>query len=183
MSNNVEIERKFLVRDLSWREGAEGQRIRQGYIARGESSEGSTTVRVRTRGDKGFLTVKADKDASSRWEFEYEIPADDANRMLELLSLKPPIDKVRYKVDVDGLTWEVDVFEGANAGLVLAEVELTRPDQPFTLPDWAGAEVTGDPRFFNAYLSEKPFTKWGVTYEALLDQVSAQPGSYSKRTR
>ncbi len=167
MTEPVEIERKFLVRDLGWREGATGVRIKQGYIA----NAGTTLVRVRVKGDKGFLTVKADRDRVSRWEFEYEIPVADAERMLDLLSLRPPIDKTRYEVEVDGLTWEVDIFEGANAGLVMAEVELARADQPFTRPDWAGPDVTGDPRFFNAYLSEKPFSRWGVGYEALLGRV------------
>lgn len=168
MAPNTEIERKFLVRDTSWRTGTQGTAIRQGYIARGGPS---TTVRVRQKGDRGYLTIKADKRGFERHEFEYEIPAAEAEEMLKLLSLKPAIEKTRYEVEVAGLTWEVDIFEGANAGLMIAEVELERPDQPFTPPDWAGAEVTGDPRFFNAYLAEKPFSKWGVKYEALVEDI------------
>jgi len=165
-SPNVEIERKFLVRDTTFLTGVQGKSIRQGYIARA----GTTLVRVRQKGEKGFLTIKAEKSGLERHEFEYEIPADEAQEMLRLLSLKPAIEKSRYEVEVAGLTWEVDLFEGANAGLVIAEVELDTADQPFTLPDWAGPEVTGDPRFFNAYLSEKPFRQWGVDYGALLER-------------
>ena len=164
MAPNVEIERKFLVRETGFLTGLTGKSIRQGYIARA----GTTLVRVRQKGDAGFLTIKADKGGLERHEFEYEIPAGDAAAMLKLLSLRPAIEKTRYEVEVDGLIWEVDVFEGANTGLLIAEVELDRPDQPFTRPDWAGPEVTGDPRFFNAYLSEKPFRQWGVDYKSLL---------------
>ena len=160
----TEIERKFLVRETGFLTGLTGKAIRQGYIARA----GTTLVRVRQKGERGFLTVKAEKNGLARHEFEYEIPAKDAQEMLKLLSLRPAIEKTRYEVDVAGLTWEVDVFEGANAGLLIAEVELDDPDQPFTRPDWAGTEVTGDPRFFNAYLSEKPFRQWGVEYKSLL---------------
>lgn len=163
---NIEIERKFLVRDTGFLADVPGRAIRQGYITRA----GTTLVRVRQKGTQGYLTIKAQKSGLERHEFEYEIPASDAEAMLKLLSLKPAIEKTRYEVEVAGLTWEVDLFEGANAGLIIAEVELDSADQPFTLPDWAGPEVTGDPRFFNAYLSEKPFGQWGVDYEALLKQ-------------
>ena len=146
----TEIERKFLVRHDGWREGASsGRRFRQGYITR----SGGVTVRVRRIGERAFLTVKGPRQGISRPEFEYEIPVDDAERMLRELCQHPPLEKVRYDVRYAGLLWEVDVFEGAHRGLVLAEVELERADQPVSLPVWIGAEVTQDPRYRGATLA------------------------------
>ncbi len=152
----TEIERKFLVRDESWRRGAAGTRYRQGYLC---NSEG-VTVRVRTAGELGFLTIKGPSDGAARAEYEYEIPARDAEELLDTLCERPLIEKLRYRVAHAGLVWEIDEFLGENQGLIVAELELERADQPFALPPWAGEEVTGDPRYFNASLVRCPFTSW-----------------------
>ena len=141
-----EIERKFLVAGEGWRRAAAGSRsMRQFYLARGERA----TVRVRlTEGHPARLTVKGEGGVS-RPEFEWEIPETDAREM-EALATGRVIAKTRHLVSHGGFTWEVDVFED---GLVLAEIELPAVDTPFERPDWAGEEVTGDPRYFNAAMA------------------------------
>jgi adenylate cyclase len=151
-----EIERKFLVKGDAWKAGAKGIVYRQGYL----SSVKERVVRVRTIEDKGFLTVKGLTKGVSRSEFEYEISVEDANIMLDDICEKPLIEKTRYKIPVGGLVFEVDEFFGQNAGLVVAEVELQDETQKIDLPDWAGEEVSGDPRYFNSNLIRHPFTKW-----------------------
>ena len=151
----TEIERKFLVKEGSWREGA-AETYRQGYL----STVKERTVRVRTIGDKGYLTVKGTSVGASRLEFEYEIPVADAEELLDSLCEKPLIEKNRYKLDHGGLTWEVDVFFGDNEGLVVAEVELQSENQVFDKPDWVGEEVTHDPRYYNANLISNPYSGW-----------------------
>ena len=151
-----EIERKFLIADDSWRQGASGLRYRQGYL----TTEPSRTVRVRMAGEKGYLTIKGKSSGAARLEYEYEIPAADANEMLDGLCLRPIIEKVRYKVTYAGMTWEIDEFEGDNAGLLIAEVELETEDQQVELPVWIGEEVTGDQRYYNASLIARPFNTW-----------------------
>jgi CYTH domain-containing protein len=150
-----EIERKYLVRGDDWRKLAPGVRYRQGYL----STVKERTVRVRTVGDHGYLTVKGVTVGATRKEFEYGIPADDAAALLELCE-QPLVEKVRYKIAFGGLTWEVDEFEGANQGLVVAECELSSEDQRIELPPWIGDEVTGDPRYFNSNLIAHPFSRW-----------------------
>jgi CYTH domain-containing protein len=152
----TEIERKFLVSSDQWREGAKPTAIRQGYLLSGPGH----VVRVRTYGEQAFLTIKSGGAGMSRLEFEYEIPVADATVMLDALCPRPLIEKTRFAVDVDGTHWVVDVFFGDNEGLVLAEVELESETQQVALPPWAGAEVTGDPRYFNAALSERPYSTW-----------------------
>ncbi len=151
-----EIERKFLVSSDAWRELASGTNYRQGYL----STVKERTVRVRTIDDKGYLTIKGITVGATRAEYEYEIPADEANELLDNLCERPLIEKTRYKIPHGGLTWEVDEFAGDNQGLIVAEVELTDEDQEVALPDWAGEEVTGDPRYFNSNLIANPFTAW-----------------------
>jgi len=151
-----EIERKFLVEGESWRALADGVAYRQGYL----STVKERTVRVRTIGDNGYLTIKGITVGATRSEFEYPIPATDANEMLDELCEKPIIEKNRYKIPQGDVTWEVDEFFGVNDGLIVAEVELQSEDQSFDKPDWVGDEVTGDPRYFNANLIAKPFTTW-----------------------
>ena len=151
-----EIERKFLVKDNTWRRQAVGKRYRQGYL----STVKERTVRARIAGDKGFLTVKGITVGASRSEYEYEIPVADANEMLDKLCERPLIEKTRYRISHAGLVWEVDEFEGENRGLITAEVELKDEHEAVTLPGWIGEEVTGDPRYFNANLVAKPFTTW-----------------------
>ena len=151
-----EIERKFLVRDNTWRGQDGGKRYRQGYL----STVKERTVRVRTTGDKGFITIKGESVCATRSEYEYEIPLVDANEMLDRLCERPLIEKTRYRVSHEGLVWEIDEFEGDNRGLTIAEVELKDETQSVTLPGWIGQEVTGDPRYFNANLVANPFSQW-----------------------
>lgn len=151
-----EIERKFLVEGEDWRALAKGKLYRQGYL----NSAKERTVRVRTVGDKGFLTIKGITVGATRVEYEYEIPVGDSDAMLNDLAEKPIIEKKRYKIDFRGLTWEIDEFFGENAGLIVAEVELASEAQAFEKPSWAGREVTGDPRYFNSNLIAHPYSTW-----------------------
>ncbi len=154
----TEIERKFLVRREAWpADAVAGVRYRQGYLA----SFPLPVVRVRVAGDRGYLTIKGRTSGIAREEFEYPIPLADAEQMLDTLCATPLIEKVRYRVPYAGFTWEVDAFEGANAGLLLAEVELPAADAPVKLPPWVGREVSDDPRYFNANLVVHPFAEWG----------------------
>jgi len=151
-----EIERKFLVKGDAWRSLGKATQYRQGYL----NSVKERTVRIRTVGDKAFLTIKGLTVGATRAEYEYEIPMADCNAMLDTLAEKPIIDKKRYKIPFEGLTWEIDEFFGENQGLIVAEVELQSEDQQFKKPEWIGAEVTGDPRYFNANLISHQYTKW-----------------------
>lgn len=151
-----EIERKFLVVGSAWRTLAQGTRYRQGYL----NSDKARTVRIRTVGDQAFLTIKGPTIGVTRTEFEYPIPYDDCVTMLNDLAEQPVIDKIRYKIPVDGLIWEVDEFFGANEGLIVAEVELTSEDQAFEKPDWVGEEISGDVRYYNSSLIKAPYTTW-----------------------
>ncbi len=152
----TEIERKFLVQGDGWRSLAFGSRYCQGYIV-----PGPRTVRVRVVGDQGFLTIKGPSAGISRSEYEYPIPIEDALEMLHNLCEPPLIEKTRYRLEWDGVIWEIDEFEGENQGLILAEVELTDENQVITLPDWIGEEVSDDPRYYNANLAKNPFSQWG----------------------
>ena len=152
----TEIERKYLVVDDSWRAGAGGTVFRQGYL----STVKERTVRVRVAGDRGYLTIKGITVGAVRSEFEYEIPRADVDQMLDELCERPLIEKTRYEVEAGDLTWEIDEFVGVNDGLVIAEVELQDEAQEVALPEWVGAEVTDDPRYFNSNLIAHPFSKW-----------------------
>jgi adenylate cyclase len=151
-----EIERKFLVKADGWRFLAKGTSYRQGYL----SSAKERTVRIRTIGDKAFLTIKGLTVGATRAEYEYEIPLADCNAMLDTLAEKPIIDKKRYTIPFNGFTWEIDEFFGDNAGLIVAEVEIESEGQSFQKPEWVGEEVTGDPRYFNSSLVKNPYTRW-----------------------
>lgn len=150
----TEIERKFLVTGTDWRT-AVGQRIVQGYLNRDKQR----TVRVRIAGAQAFLTIKGMTSGATRAEFEYPIPLADAEALLALCD-GPLIDKIRHRVDHEGLVWEVDEFFGDNAGLVVAEVELSSEDQAVALPSWVTTEVTADSRYFNSSLATHPFRRW-----------------------
>lgn len=153
----IEIERKFLVVADGWRQPPERQRrLTQGYLSR----DPARTVRVRIAGDEAFLTLKGRTHGASRAEFEYPIPLADAQPLLALCD-GPVVDKIRHLCTHAGMLWEVDEFFGDNAGLVVAEIELDREDQPFECPDWLGPEVTGDARYVNANLVARPFKTWG----------------------
>lgn len=151
----VEIERKFLLRDDSWRGLGPGVSYRQGYLSR----EPERTVRVRTASQQAWLTIKGLSDGPSRLEFEYEIPVDDAQALLALCE-QPLIEKTRYGITVGDDYWEIDEFTGANAGLVVAECELATAAQVLVLPPWIGTEVTGDRRYFNSSLVKCPYSSW-----------------------
>ena len=153
-----EIERKFLVKDESYKQLAESKsRIKQGYIC----SMRGRTVRVRIRDEKGYLTIKgpSDQGGMSRYEWEKEITLNEAE---ELMKLCEPgmIDKTRYLVKAGKHTVEVDEFYGDNQGLVMAEIELESEDEAYTRPPFLGEEVTGEVKFYNSFLMKHPFTKW-----------------------
>ncbi|MDE6309447.1 MAG: CYTH domain-containing protein [Muribaculaceae bacterium] len=145
----TEIERKFMVEDMSFKDMAvSSSRITQGYL----SPDKEATVRVRTRDDHGYLTVKGPNKGAVRSEWEYEIPIDDAIQMLSL-SRTRVLDKTRYIVPYDGHNWEVDEFHGALEGLILAEIELPSEDTEVSLPPFVGREVTGDTAYYNSALA------------------------------
>jgi adenylate cyclase len=155
----VEIERKFIVLDDRWRQSEIGSApIEQGYFARTPLVK----ARIRIYGDNAYITLKSASATSgmTRQEYEYKIPKADAVEMIRQFSIEPTIKKIRYDVPFEGMIWTVDVFEGANAGLVLAEVELESADQSITLPPWVGVEVTTDHRYENSTLACSPFTTW-----------------------
>lgn len=153
----IEIERKFLVTGDGWRQQAASQtRFSQGYLSR----EPARTVRVRIAGDAAFLTIKGATSGATRAEFEYPVPLADAQQLLAMCD-GPVVEKLRHLCPFEGMTWEVDEFLGANAGLVVAEIELDTEGQAFACPAWLGAEVTGDARYVNANLAVRPFTSWG----------------------
>jgi len=154
---NMEIERKFLVEGDSWRNISKGLFYRQGYL----SLIKENIVRVRTVGQKGFLTIKGPARGISRPEYEYEIPLEEAEVMLEHLCERPIIEKYRHRIEYDNIIWEVDEFLGENAGLILAEVELKDEKDMLSLPEWIGREVSYDQRYFNANLVKKPYKYWG----------------------
>lgn len=146
----VEIERKFRVTGEGWRLSADaGRRFRQGYVAHGDQG----SVRVRLAGDRAWLTLKSVRLGLMRHEFEYEIPLADAEEMLTQLCAGPVIEKTRYRVPHAGKIWEVDIFDGPAAGLVLAEVEMRHAGEWIDLPGWVGEEVTDDPRFRNSAIA------------------------------
>lgn len=150
-----EIERKYLVRDGEWTPQEPGIPMRQGYLSAG----GTTTVRVRVEGAAATLTIKGPTVNLSRSEFEYDIPVDDAEEMLRTLG-EGVVEKTRHHVVVGDHTWEIDVFEGENAGLVTAEIELDAEDEAFVRPSWLGAEVSHDPRYRNSSLARQPWKAW-----------------------
>lgn len=152
----VEIERKFLLAGDAWRALGEPVLLRQGYL----SSDPDRVVRVRTEGAAGTITIKGRSTGATRGEWEYPIPLDDANELLDRLCQKPLIEKYRRRIRLGAHTWEVDEFLGENRGLMFAEIELASEDEQFDLPAWIGAEVTHDRRYFNSSLISLPYSKW-----------------------
>ncbi len=152
----VEIERKFLVDGEAWRTLGAATLLRQGYL----SADPARTVRVRIDGERAFLTIKGKSVGASRGEWEYPIPVAEAAQLLDGLCQQPLVEKVRRRIAVGPHTWEVDEFLGANAGLVVAEIELASEDEAFDKPDWIGREVTGDTRYFNSNLIRHPYSQW-----------------------
>ena len=154
----MEIERKFLVTNNSFmNESFRNRRIIQGYLC----SDAERTIRIRINEDKAFLTIKSASNERgwSRYEFEQPVPVSDANELLKLC-LPDLIEKVRYDIKFGDHTWEVDVFQGENKGLIIAEIELTSEDETFDLPGWVGQEVSGNAGYYNAMLAKKPFSTW-----------------------
>ena len=152
-----EIERKFLLRNDEWRRLADsGTRYVQGYLIGAKQA----SVRVRIEGDMARLNIKGATLGVSRMEFEYPIPIDDAEVLLEQLCEKPLIDKHRYRLPYADHEWEIDVFSGENEGLTVAEIELNSADEEFERPDWLGAEVSHDPRYYNVSLVKNPYKNW-----------------------
>ena len=154
----IEIERKFLVTSTQFiSEAFRSTRIVQGYL----NSDPERTVRIRVKGEKGYLTIKGigSESGLSRFEWEKEIPLGDAERLL-ILCEKGIIDKIRYEVKVGKHLVEVDIFAGENEGLILAEIELKSEEEHIEKPNWLGKDVTNDNKYYNAFLSKNPFQKW-----------------------
>lgn len=153
----TEIERKFLLKDSSWQKLADdGTPYSQGYLVGSKHA----SVRVRIQGKCAFLNIKSATIDITRQEFEYEIPLGEATEMLETLCEKPLISKTRYHIKNENHLWEIDVFEGDNKGLIVAEIELSDKDEAFIKPDWLGAEVSDDDRYYNVCLVKHPFKDW-----------------------
>ena len=158
MHQMIEIERKFLVQSTDYKSGARSKtRIVQGFL----NTDANRTVRIRIKGDAGFITVKGKSNASglSRFEWEKEIPVIEAEALLQLCE-KGVLEKCRFEIEVGKHVFEVDEFYGDNEGLTVAEVELTSEDESFETPPWLGTEVTGQVKYYNSQLSQKPFKTW-----------------------
>ena len=151
----IEIERKFLVIGDAWKLGVMPEHLIQGYLNRDKLR----TVRVRVANDQAWLTIKGKSEGATRAEFEYPIPLDDARQLLGLCD-GPLVEKYRWRLPQGELVWEIDEFLGDNAGLVVAEIELSSEDLAFDKPGWVGAEVTDDARYFNSSLASRPFRAW-----------------------
>lgn len=153
----LEIERKFLLRSDDWRTHVAGRELlRQGYL----SSGAACSIRVRIAGERAWLNLKAKRSGMTRLEFEYPIPRPDADEILNELVTGPVLEKYRHRIPADGLVWEIDEFLGANAGLVVAEIELPSESTEFTRPEWLGEEVTADERYYNFNLARTPYREW-----------------------
>ena len=152
-----EIERKFLVDKKKWEaiEKSKKYLINQGYLL----TDPEKTIRIRQTDSKSFITIKGLNVGATRPEFEYEIPSEDAEELIEKFAVSK-ISKTRYLVSFKSKKWEVDVFHGDNEGLIIAEIELKDEDEEFEIPDWIGNEITGDKKYYNSNLSENPFLNW-----------------------
>jgi len=157
----IEIERKFLLLDDSWRQQAgTANLMRQGYFAGPGDETQRASIRIRVDNDHANLNIKSYELGVSRQEYEYPIELADAEKMLESLCEKPLIEKQRYEIVVGEHTWEIDVFSGENEGLIVAEVELSSEDEEFVKPAWLGEEVSDDPRYYNVSLRNHPYKDW-----------------------
>lgn len=154
----TEIERKFLVTNDSWKEeSTSSEEYIQGYLA----TERSCSIRIRIKKDRASLNIKSATLGISRNEYDYPIPLSEAREILQDLCIRPLLKKTRFLVPHGDHVWEIDVFEGDNEGLVVAEIELATPDEPFSRPGWLGEEVSDDPRYYNVCLVDHPYSKWG----------------------
>lgn len=153
----IEIERKFLVENTLWQVHVISRtQIKQGYIA----TEKNATVRIRIAKGRAMLNIKSATVGIQRSEFEYDIPIEDAEALLEKVAIRPIIEKTRYKVQCGDHVWDLDEFHGENDGLIMAEIELTSEDEAFVMPEWAGEEVSSDPRYYNSNLIQHPYHLW-----------------------
>lgn len=152
----VEIERKFLVTGDAWRMLGAPALLRQGYL----STDPARTVRVRIENGQGMLTIKGKNAGATRGEWEYPVPVAEAAELLDTLCARPLVEKLRTRVPVGNHVWEVDEFLGENKGLLVAEIELAAEDDLFVLPQWVGAEVTGEARYYNSSLIKLPYSQW-----------------------
>lgn len=152
-----EIERKFLIKESEWEklDKPGGKQLRQGYIL----TDPNKTIRVRIAGKTAWLTIKGISVGASRLEFEYEIPLQEGNELLDNFS-EAELEKVRYEITYKQKLWEIDVFAGDNEGLIVAEIELLSEDEKFELPDWVAEEVTHDKKYYNSNLTKYPFKDW-----------------------
>ena len=152
----LEIERKFLLKNNSWKkEIKETIFIRQGYL----NSKVERTVRIRIQGEQGVLTIKGKNQNVTRKEFEYQIPLDDALHLISMCE-KPIIEKTRFLISSNRCTWEIDVFNGENKGLVIAEIELSSEKESFDIPNWLGKEVSSESKYYNSSLITNPYSNW-----------------------
>jgi adenylate cyclase len=165
----IEIERKFLVTNTDWGAPETTHRIEQGYMF----IEEDRNMRIRRSGDIYTTALKVSIDPLTRYEFETEIEPEHGLLMLSKLCVSQPVRKTRHLISFKGMAWEVDVFHDSNAGLIVAEIELSATDEHFETPPWVGPEVSADKRFANAALSKTPFRDWGLTYQELVSQKSA----------
>lgn len=155
----LEIEHKFLLKNDQWRNSISNSfEYKQGYLI----SDDQRSVRVRLSGSQAWLNIKSATIGSQRLEYEYEIPKEEGLEILESLCLKPLVEKTRYLVPYQQHTWEIDVFKGENEGLIVAEIELSEPNEDFALPEWVGIEVTEDIRYYNNNLSQHPYKHWNT---------------------
>ncbi len=153
----IEIERKFLVINENWKQHiTKSERMVQGYLGGNEHN----SVRVRINGNVADLNIKSKVIGTARNEYEYKIPTDDAEELINQLCDKPLIEKTRHYLQIGQHIWEIDVFEGENAGLIVAEIELNNIDEAFEKPKWLGSEVTEDSRYYNIFLVNHPFSSW-----------------------
>jgi adenylate cyclase len=153
----LEIERKYLVINDNWEDGVRSQTvIKQGYLA----TTSKASVRVRVEGEEANINIKGSNVGISRREYEYPIPLEEGEELLEHLVTDTVIDKIRYKVKCGAHVWDLDLFQGANQGLVIAEVELSHEDEAFEMPEWVGEEVSGERRYYNASLVKHPYCDW-----------------------
>ena len=151
-----EIERKYLIKTDNYRSCSSKKYYKQGYLSTSEER----VVRIRIIEEKGFITIKGKNKGATRLEYEYQIPVNEANELIDTLCIHPIIEKFRYTCKIDDLTWEIDEFLGDNTGLVIAEVELPEENYPITLPAWIGKEVTSDTKYYNSNLVKHPYKEW-----------------------
>jgi len=152
----IETERKYLLKNDNWKQNSTPVLIRQGYLFTSENS----AMRVRIQGEKAFINIKSSKNGLTRLEYEYAVPTDDANEILDKLCHQPLIVKNRYIVNYCGKKWEIDEFLDENEGLVVAEIELKAENEEFEKPEWIGEEVTFEKRYYNSQLTAHPYKKW-----------------------